>query len=188
MNSEDFVPPLAANMSAAFKTGGGRAFNTTGGRTVGITGEPPSGYPSLSGIALSNRRHSSTPPPTKVWLHSRKRRFGLHAHTLLKLPSSHVRAGARRIAARRSRRCGGGPIEKSYHKWDGPMKTPRRRFLHLAAGAAILPATSRIASAQAYPSRPITLIVPSPPGGGTDVVARIMAERIGRPRITPSQL
>ena len=41
MNSEDFVPPLAANMSAAFKTGGGRAFNTTGGRTVGITGEPP---------------------------------------------------------------------------------------------------------------------------------------------------
>ena len=45
------------------------------------------------------------------------------------------------------------------------MKLPRRKFLHLAAGAAALPAVSRIAWAQAYPTRPITLIVPYPPGG-----------------------
>src|SRR5262249_38652791 len=58
------------------------------------------------------------------------------------------------------------------------MKLPRRQFLHLCAGATALPAISRIARAQAYPSRPITMIVPFPAGGGTDVLARIMAERM----------
>ena len=43
------------------------------------------------------------------------------------------------------------------------MKLPRRRFLHLAAGAAALPAVSRIARAQAYPSRPVRIVVASPP-------------------------
>jgi tripartite-type tricarboxylate transporter receptor subunit TctC len=59
------------------------------------------------------------------------------------------------------------------------MKLPRRGFLHLAAGAAALPAVSRIASAQAYPSRPITMVVPFAAGGPTDVVARIVGERMG---------
>jgi tripartite-type tricarboxylate transporter receptor subunit TctC len=45
------------------------------------------------------------------------------------------------------------------------MKLPRRQFLHLAAGAAALPAVPRIARAQVYPSRPITMIVPFPAGG-----------------------
>jgi tripartite-type tricarboxylate transporter receptor subunit TctC len=58
------------------------------------------------------------------------------------------------------------------------MKPPRRRFLRLAAGAAALPAVSRFALAQGYPSRPITLGVPFPPGGTTDVVGRIMGKRI----------
>jgi tripartite-type tricarboxylate transporter receptor subunit TctC len=58
------------------------------------------------------------------------------------------------------------------------MKFPRRKFLHAAAGAAALPAFARIASAQAYPSRPITLVVPFPPGGSTDVTARILIERM----------
>ena len=58
------------------------------------------------------------------------------------------------------------------------MKLPRRRFLHLAASAAALPVVSRIARAQTYPSRPITIIVPYPPGGPTDTIARLLAERM----------
>ena len=57
---------------------------------------------------------------------------------------------------------------------------PRRRFLHLAAGAAAVPATSRIAMAQAYPTRPVRFIVPFPPGGSTDPAARFIAESMSR--------
>jgi tripartite-type tricarboxylate transporter receptor subunit TctC len=60
------------------------------------------------------------------------------------------------------------------------MKLPRRKFLHLAAGAAALPAVSRIARAQTYPSRPITMVVPFPAGGPTDTLARILGERMKR--------
>ena len=59
------------------------------------------------------------------------------------------------------------------------MKLPRRKFLHLAAGAIALPAVSRIARAQTYPTRPVTLIVPWPAGGPSDTIARIIAERMG---------
>ena len=58
------------------------------------------------------------------------------------------------------------------------MKLPRRKFLHLAAGAAALPALSRIARAQTYPARPITMIVPFAAGGSNDGIARILAERM----------
>jgi tripartite-type tricarboxylate transporter receptor subunit TctC len=58
------------------------------------------------------------------------------------------------------------------------MTLPRRRFLHLAAGAATLPAVSRFAWAQAYPTRPITIVVPFPAGGALDVFGRILAERM----------
>jgi tripartite-type tricarboxylate transporter receptor subunit TctC len=54
------------------------------------------------------------------------------------------------------------------------MKIPRRRFLHLAAGAAALPVASRIARAQTYPSRPITIMVGAAPGGAIDTIARIL--------------
>ena len=60
------------------------------------------------------------------------------------------------------------------------MKLPRRRFLHLVASAAALPVVSRTASAQAYLARAITLIVPFPPGGSTDVAARIVADHMSR--------
>src|ERR1700686_3614090 len=60
------------------------------------------------------------------------------------------------------------------------MKLPRRQFLHLAAGAAALPAASRIARAQAYPTRPVTMIVPYTAGGATDVSARIVGEHMSR--------
>jgi tripartite-type tricarboxylate transporter receptor subunit TctC len=65
------------------------------------------------------------------------------------------------------------------------VKLPRRKFLHLAAATAALPAISRIAWAQTYPSRPVRLIVGFAPGGGNDIVARLMgqwlSEHIGQP-------
>ena len=60
------------------------------------------------------------------------------------------------------------------------MKGSRRRFLHLAAGTAALPALSRVARAQAYPTRPVTLIVPFAAAGPTDVAARIVSEHMSR--------
>src|SRR5262245_41965165 len=64
------------------------------------------------------------------------------------------------------------------------MKLPRRNFLHLAAGAAALPAISRIAKAQAYPTRPVRLIVGFDAGGAADILARLMgqwlSERLGQ--------
>jgi len=60
------------------------------------------------------------------------------------------------------------------------MKFSRRRFLHLVSGAAAFPTVSRIASAQTYPARPLTLIVPFGAGGPTDVMARIVAEHMSR--------
>ena len=66
------------------------------------------------------------------------------------------------------------------------MKLPRRNFLHLAAGAAALPAVSRVANAQSYPTRPVRVIVPFAAGGPLDILARLMgqwlSERLGLER------
>src|SRR4051794_22336837 len=64
------------------------------------------------------------------------------------------------------------------------MKPPRRSFLRLAAGAAVLPAVSRIASAQTYPARPVRWLVPFAAGGSTEIIARLVGawlqERLGQ--------
>src|SRR6188508_801463 len=71
------------------------------------------------------------------------------------------------------------------------MKLPRRQFLQLAAGAAVLPAVSQIAKAQAYPTRPVRLIIGYPPGGSADITARLtgqwLSERLGQPVIIESR-
>ena len=81
-------------------------------------------------------------------------------------------------------------LQKQIAPKDGgrfKMKLPRRKFLHLAAGAAALPAISRIARAQVYPTRPVRLIVGWPPGGPVDLFARLigqpLSERLGQPII-----
>ena len=71
------------------------------------------------------------------------------------------------------------------------MKLPRRTFLHLAAGAAALPAVSRMASAQAYPSRPVRIIVGQAAGSGSDIAARLLgqrlSERLGQPFVVENR-
>ena len=76
---------------------------------------------------------------------------------------------------------------KTVRKPKGAMKLTRRRFLHLAAGAAALPTVSGFAWAQTYPARPVRIVVPAAAGGIPDIAARLIGQwlsaRVGQPFI-----
>src|SRR5262245_16494176 len=71
------------------------------------------------------------------------------------------------------------------------MKLPRRRFLHLATGAVALPIVSQVAMAQAYPSRPVRIVVGFGSGSAFDILARLigqwLSERLGQPFIVENR-
>jgi hypothetical protein len=79
---------------------------------------------------------------------------------------------------------------KAFKRKAAPI-LPRRQFLHLAAGAAALPAESRIARAQNYPARPVRLIVGFPAGSSADIAARLMGQwltdRLGQPFVVENR-
>src|SRR6516165_4424793 len=134
---------------------------------------------------LQSSRRSPIPPcarglPTwgrRFFPASSRRRRGSAPFTR---PKS--RSGGRASSPRTSRENESG--SRLAFQGSNMIKLPRRKFLHLAAGAAALSAASRIAWAQAYPARPVRIIVGFPAGGPTDIVARVMAqwlsERLGR--------
>jgi tripartite-type tricarboxylate transporter receptor subunit TctC len=82
-------------------------------------------------------------------------------------------------------------LQLSIRNWEDAMKLPRRGFLQLAAGGLALPVTSRMARAQAWPSKPLRWIIGFPAGGGADTVARIMepwlTKRLGQPVIVENR-
>src|SRR5215471_17503935 len=71
------------------------------------------------------------------------------------------------------------------------MKLSRRKFLHTAAGAAVVPGVARVASASDYPTRPVRLIIGYTPGGSADMTARLtgqwLTERLGQPVVVESR-
>src|SRR5262249_22278383 len=105
----------------------------------------------------------------------------------LKFRSASGRRRRRLVPIRRPRSRNGGrsskrrasrlnEVPRRQYFREGTLKLSRRKFLHLAAGVAALPAVSRVARAQAYPARPVRIIVGFPAGLGPDITARLIAQ------------
>jgi tripartite-type tricarboxylate transporter receptor subunit TctC len=92
-----------------------------------------------------------------------------------------MKTSLRRAATPSPQRCSRPRVNDRLYPKTGPSgQQPRRRFLRLAAGAAVLPVVSWSAQAQAYPTRRITMIVPLAAGGGLDATGRVLADRMRR--------
>src|SRR5262245_56965143 len=157
-----------------------------------VCGRPRARPPTLSPSSmLRSSRHSQIPlcarglPTwgTRFFPASSRRRRRSAPFTK---PKS--RSGGRSSRRRTSKR------NEASRRWDFRetlMKLPRRNFLHLAAGAAALPAVSRVAWAQAYPTRTVRLIVGFVPGNPADIVARLtgqlLSERLGQPFVVENR-
>src|SRR5262249_1112961 len=140
-----------------------------------------------------NAEEGAAPPRRDAWRGESSgegRRSGQGAAALCR------RGGARRKCRSgppRSRRRAGlrGAVALIDRNEASTLKLPRRRFLSLVTAAASLPSISRIATAQAYPTRPVRLIIGYPPGGSADITARLigqwLSERLGQPFVIESR-
>ena len=142
-------------------------------KTQDSTSEPTSGWPACSSRSANSRRACRLARPRRSYgirrraaRYSRTRRFDL---------LKYARRGSTH-----------GRMAHDFIKGPRRMKLARRTFLHLAAGAAALPAGRALHSAQAYPSRPVRFIVPAPPGGALDIIARLMGQWLTNSSARPS--
>jgi ferredoxin-NADP reductase len=124
-------------------------------------------------LGFSVKRIGLEAGPLSQWLHAGLAQAGFE--TVL-LETRHVKAALSAMTVKTDRKDARGLAQL--------LRIHRRQFLHLAAGAAALPAVSGIAWLQAYPSRPVRIIVGYSAGGASDIVARLMAqwlsERLGQ--------